>query len=140
MNLEQFQGKSTSGLLQSDRGPVAVSRQKSTRSREDPSLRRDDSVDIRIGIILKGAAVRLHARSARRWGSLGSCPKRVGFRHRGPVFFGVVPEKGGFQAPGSGFLWGRARKGWVSGTGVRFSMGSCPKGGCFGHGRGLSSP
>ena len=58
----------------------------------------DDSVDIRIGIILKGAAVRLHARSARRWGSLRPCPKRVVFRHRGPVFYGVVPERGGFQA------------------------------------------
>jgi hypothetical protein len=98
-----------------------------------PRYALDDSVDIRIGIILKGAAVRLHARSARRWGSLGSCPKRVsfrhgvrfsmescpkrvGFRHRSPVFFGVVPERGGFQARGSGFLWGRARKGWVSGT------------------------
>ena len=41
----------------------------------------DDSVDIRIGIILKGAALRLHDRSARGWGSLGSCPKRVVFRH-----------------------------------------------------------
>ena len=27
-----------------------------------------------------------------------SCPKGVLFRHRGPVFFGVVPERGGFQA------------------------------------------
>ena len=63
-----------------------------------PRYAQDDSVDIRIEIILKGPAVRLHARSARRWGSLGSCPKRVVFRHRGLVFFGVVPEKGGFQA------------------------------------------
>ena len=47
---------------------------------------------------------------------LGSCPKRVVFRHEGPVFYGVVPERGGFQARGSGFLWSRARKGWVSGT------------------------
>ena len=30
--------------------------------------------------------------------SMESCPKRVGFKHGGPVFFGVVPEKGGFQA------------------------------------------
>ena len=75
----------------------------------------DDSVDIRIGIILKGAAVRLHARGARRCGSLGSCPKgvvfrhgvrfsiepcpnRLVFRHEGPVFYGVVPERGLFQA------------------------------------------
>ena len=30
--------------------------------------------------------------------SMGSCPKRVVFRHEGPVFYGVVPERGGFQA------------------------------------------
>ena len=104
-DLEQFHGKSECGLVKILR------------------CAQDDSVDIRIGIILKGAAVRLHARSARRWGSLETCPKRVVFRHEGPVFYGVVPEKGGFQARGSAFLWGRARKG-----------------GCFGHGCGLSSP
>ena len=80
MNLEQFHSKSARGLV------------------KIPRYAQDDSVDIRIGIILKGAAVRLHARSARRWGSLGSCPKSVVFRHEGPVFYGVVPEKGGFQA------------------------------------------
>jgi len=58
----------------------------------------DDSVGAWIGVILKGAAVRLHARSARRWDSLGSCPKGVVFRHRGPVFYGVVPERGLFRA------------------------------------------
>ena len=63
-----------------------------------PRYAQDDSVDIRIGIILKGAAVRLHARSARRWGSLGSFLKRVVFRHEGPVFYGVVPERGLFRA------------------------------------------
>ena len=97
MNLEQFHSKSARGLV------------------KIPRYAQDDSVDIRIGIILKGAAVRLHARSARRWAlwgrarkgwfsgtrvqfSLGSCPKSVVFRHEGPVFYGVVPEKGGFQA------------------------------------------
>ena len=60
----------------------------------------NDSVDIRIGIILKGAAVRLNARSARGWGSLGPCPKRVVFRHEGPLFFGVVPEKGAVSGTG----------------------------------------
>ena len=79
-DLEQFHGKSECGLVKILR------------------CAQDDSVDIRIGIILKGAAVRLHARSARRWGSLVSCPKRVGFRHGGPVFYGVVPERGLFQA------------------------------------------
>ena len=54
---------------------------------------RDHIVCTCICVILKGAAGRLHARSARRWGSLGSCPKRVGFRHGGPVLFGVVPER-----------------------------------------------
>ena len=63
-----------------------------------PRYAQDDSVDIQIGIILKGAAVRLHARGARIWGSLGSCPKGGCFRHEGPVFYGVVPERGGFQA------------------------------------------
>ena len=82
---EQFHGKSARGLVKILR------------------CAQDDSVDIRIGIILKGAAVRLHARSARRWDSLGPCPKGVGFRHRGPVFYGVVPEKGGFQARGPVF-------------------------------------
>ena len=47
-----------------------------------PRYAQDDSVDIRIEIILKGPAVRLHARSARRWGSLGSCPKRGLFQAR----------------------------------------------------------
>ncbi len=94
---------------------------------------RDHIVCTCICVIMKGAAVRLHARGARIWGSLGSCPKGVVFRHRGPVFYGVVPEKGGFQARGSGFLWSRARKGWFSGTRVRFSMESCPKGVGFRH-------
>ena len=97
-DLEQFHGKSACGLVKILR------------------CAQDDSVGAWIGVILKGAAVWLHARSARRCGSLGSCPKRVVFRHRGPVFYGVVPERGGFQARGSGFLWSRARKGWVSGT------------------------
>ena len=79
-DLEQFHGKSECGLVKILR------------------CAQDDSVDIRIGIILKGAAVRLHARSARRWGSLETCPKRVVFRHEGPVFYGVVPEKGLFWA------------------------------------------
>ena len=63
----------------------------------------DDSVGAWIGVILMGVAVRLHARSARRWGSLGLCPKGVVFRHGGPVFYGVVPEKGDFQARGPVF-------------------------------------
>lgn len=62
-DLEQFHGKSA-------RGPLKILR-----------CAQDDSVGAWIGVILKGAAVRLHARSARRWGSLGSCPKRVVFRH-----------------------------------------------------------
>ena len=87
------QGPSSRLTVADHRGPDAVSCPKCTRSTSemgDPEqfhsksecglvkiLRcaQDDSVDIRIGIILKGAAVRLHARSPRRWGSLGSCPK-----------------------------------------------------------------
>ena len=88
----------------SERGPVKILRSA-----------RDDIVCTCICVILIGVAVWLHARSARRWGSLGSCPKgwfsgtrvrfsmgscpkRVVFRYGGPVFYGVVPEKGGFQA------------------------------------------
>ena len=59
---------------------------------------RDDSVGTRIAVILMGVAVWLHARGARRWGSLGACPKRVVFRHEGPVFYGVVPERWLFRA------------------------------------------
>ena len=29
-----------------------------------------------------------------------SCPKRVGFRHEGPVFYGVVPERGAVLGTG----------------------------------------
>ena len=82
---EQFHGKSECGLVKILR------------------CAQDDSVGAWIGVILMGAAVRLHARSARRWGSLGSCQKRVVFRHRGPVFYGVVPERGGFQVRGPVF-------------------------------------
>ena len=77
---EQFHGKSECGLVKILR------------------YAQDDSVDIRIGIILKGAAVRLHAKSARRWAlwsrarkgwvsgtgvrfSMGSCPKGGCFGH-----------------------------------------------------------
>ena len=59
--------------------------------------------------------------------ALGLCPKRVFFRHEGPVFYGVVPEKGRFQARGSGFLWGRARKGAALGTGVASVRPDVPK-------------
>ena len=31
---------------------------------------------------------------------MGSCPKRVVFRHEGPLFFGVVPEKGAVSGTG----------------------------------------
>ena len=79
-DLEQFHGKSACGLVKILR------------------CAQDDSVGAWIGVILKGAAGRLHARSARRWGSLGPCPKVAVFRHEGPVFHGVVPERGGFQA------------------------------------------
>ena len=54
---EQFHGKSECGLVRILR------------------YAQDDSVDIRIGIILKGAAVRLHARSARRWALWGRARK-----------------------------------------------------------------
>ena len=77
---EQFHGKSA-------RGPLKILR-----------CAQDDSVGAWIGVILKGAAVRLHARCARRWGSMESCPKRVVFRHEGPVFYGVVPERWLFRA------------------------------------------
>ena len=76
---EQFHGKSECGHVKT------------------PRYAQDDNVDIWIGIILKGAALRLHDRSARGWGSLGSCPKRVVFRHEGLVFYGVVPEMGQFR-------------------------------------------
>ena len=59
--------------------------------------------------------------------ALGLCPKRVFFRHEGPVFYGVVPEKGRFQARGSGCLWGRARKVAISGTGVDSDRPEVPK-------------
>ena len=127
MYLEHFQGKSTSGLLQSDRDLLQFHDKSERGPVKIPRYAQDDSVDIRIGIILKGAAVRLHARSARRWGSLETCPKRVVFRYEGPVFFGVVPEKGRFQARGSVFLWGRARKVAVSGTGVDSVRPEVPK-------------
>ena len=66
MYLEHFQGKSTSGLLQSDRDLLQFHDKSERGPVQIPRYAQDDSVDIRIGIILKGAAVRLHARSARR--------------------------------------------------------------------------
>ena len=97
------------------RGPDAVSCPKCTRSTSemgDPEqfhsksecglvkiLRcaQNDSVDIRIGIILKGVAVRLHARSPLRWGSLGSCPKRVVFRYGVRYSMESCPKGGCFR-------------------------------------------
>ena len=79
-DLEPFHGKSACGPVKILRGA------------------RDDIVCTCICVILIGVAVWLHARGARIWGSLGSCPKRVVFRHEGPVFYGVVPERGLFRA------------------------------------------
>ena len=82
MNLEQFHGKSARSLVKILR------------------CAQDDSVGAWIGVILMGAAVRLHARSARRWALWGRA------------------RKGWFSDTGAGFLWGRARKGWFSDTSV----------------------
>ena len=71
----------------------------------------DDSVGAWIGVILIGAAVLLHATSARKE----------------TLFMVLCPKGGGFQARGSGFLWSRARKGAVLGTGVASVRPDVPK-------------
>ena len=89
---------------------------------------KDNSVYIRIGIILKGVAVRLHAKSARKETLfIVLCPKGT-VSGIGSSFIKVVPEKDGFQARGSGFLWSRAQKGWFSGTGSGFLWSRARKG------------
>ena len=83
----------------------------------------DDSVDIRIGIILKGAAVRLHARSACGLVKILRCAQDDSVDIR----IGVILK--------GAAMWLHARGAHRWG-----SLGSCPKRGCFGHRCSLISP